>query len=664
MRACVLVVLISTSALAASKPSTAPATPAQLDAIAKRVIAEQAKALDFDDRLFLKDRVTRFTFANADKVKLANDAASEAALVIATGGSSALALSLCAEAVRQAPQEARVVANFGELLHVAKLMKDALPVLAAARALDPKAVAAVTNYANALFELGSEQEAEKAWREALTIDDRYAPAHQGLVALYLKRRDIPRAIEELFKTAEVGFSASMPNALAQVQASQLASSSPAPVPQPAAAAEAQSNRPRQGPGDRLVIPDLPNWPDRMAFVASMPGLQPLVQDIVEGGLGGSIAFAERYYGGAKPPGANKGPKKPSSSDEGAEGEEPAEPEVPVDRGGEASLPKGTPGGPFSKQPFFELELMNMYMADQLQRALDPYVSKGNAASKKMAQGLEQVAASWTPKIQNRLNAGDMAGAKQAMADCSKAGAVVADKFFVEWRDALREGWSRSKEVLELYWVSTDGIVGRIYDKEGFDFAQEVRRTTVKAALLPLAVGMTTQVAGMAIADVACLAPAGAVPPPPPPKAPQKLQIPEKEKEKCPLDGLPGIAAGAFSVEFKCDSVTAEFGEGVLVKFKRTRTGETTIGVGVGLQAKLIGGKAEAKVMVNTTFSRDGHVTSVSIDPKIGLKGTAGALKGSIGAGTSVVIDLQNGVSIAPPKPSWKVGLPGQSSENE
>lgn len=672
-----VVVFVIGTALAAPKPPVRPLTPAQLDAVAKGVIGAQAKKLEFDDRLFLKDRVTRFGFTNADKVQLANDAASEAALVIATGGNPALALSLCAEAVRQAPGEARVVGNFGELMHLTGQLREAVAVLATARSLDPKAVSVVTNYGNALFELGDQKGAEQAWRDAIALDETYAQAHEGLVALYLARHDVPKAIDELFKAAQYGVSTSMGNALGQVR--EAGTSAPIPLPPgvlsssapaqggaqagaaSAGAGAAEASRPRVGPRDRLVIPDLPNWPDRLAFVASLPSLQPLVQDIVEGGLAGSLAFAERYYGGAKPPGAGGTSQDPSptggEADTQGDADEGAEPEIPVDRGGEAGLPAGTPGGPFSRQPLFELELMNVYLADQLKQALEPYTKKGDAASKKMAKGLEQVASVWPPKIQAALARGDNAGAKQAMADCSKAARVIADKFFADWRDGTREGWARSKQALELYWVYTDGILGRIYDQAAFDFAQDVRRTTVKAALLPLAIGLTTQASGMAIADVACLAPASGVPPEPAQQAVQKLQVPGKKKEKCPFDGTPGLAAGPYSFKFDCDAVEYEFGEGVIVKFRRNfKTGEITLGVGVGVKVGVIGGQATAKVMLDTTFSSDGRVKSVSVNPTAGVSGAAGMLKGGVTVGSGMSVDLHGRVDIKPPKLGGKVGL--------
>lgn len=688
MRAFVLVVLLSSVALAAPKATVKPVTAAQLDALATRVIAEQAKKLDFEDKNFLRDRLTRFTFTNADTLQLAHDAASEAALIIATGGNPALALSLGAEAVHRAPGEARVVGNFGELLHLGQQLKEATGVLAYARTLDPKAVSIITNLGNALFELGDQKNAEQAWRDAIAIDATYAQAHEGLVALYLARHDVPNALDELFKAAELGVSTSMGNALGQVQAS----GSTAAVPPPpficgtpavggdaaagggAASAggaasgggPASSPGAHLGPGDRLIIPDLPNWPDRLAFVASMPTLQPLVQDIIEGGLAGSLAFAERYYGGAKPPGASTSPAKPpSSGEEGEGGEEAAEPVIPVDRGGEAGLPAGTPGGPFSREPLFELELMNVYLADQLKQALEPYLTKGEASSKKMAKGLEQVANVWPPKIQAALARGDNAAAKQAMADCSKAARVIADKYFAEWRDGTREGWARSKQVLELYWVTTDGILGRIYDQPGFDFAQDVRRTTVKAALLPIAIGLTTQVSGMAIADVACLAPAGGVPPEPAQQAVAKLQVPGKKKEKCPFDGTPGLAAGPYSFKFDCDAVEYEFGEGVIVKFKRNfKTGEITLGVGIGVKVGAGRVQATAKVMLDTTFSSDGQVKSVAVNPSAGLSGAASMLKGGMSVGNGMSIDLHGRVDIKAPKLSGKVGLGSDAPKPE
>lgn len=620
MRAGVLVV-----SLCCAVAHAAAAPKSEVEAIAKKVVADQSKKLDFDEKLALKERLQRFDFKNANQPKVAHDLASEAAVLGATGANPALALALCGSAIRYGVDDAHVVSNFGELLHLAKLTREAAAVLTYARTLSPKSPVVITNLANVLFELGRQKEAERAWRDAIALDEKYGPAHEGLVALYLARRDIPHAIEELFKASQWTYVPSMSNAVTQIQMSGSSATIPPPPAAAASAGQSGQSRPRVGPGDRLIIPDLPNWPDRMAFVASLQGMQPMIEDITTGGLGGSLAFAERYYGGAG---------------------------------------QGAPNHPLSRQPLFELELLNMYLADQLKKALAPYQSKGETASKKMAQGIQQAGDAWIPKIQEATARGDYQAARVAMANCSKAGRVVADKFFAEWRDATRASWSKAKEALELYWVYSDGILGRIYDQPSFDFAQQVRVTTVKVSLLPFAVGMTSQLTGMAMADVMCLAPADSAPPVPGPQPTVKLELPSKQKEKCPIEGLPSIGVGVASLSVNCESWELEAGEGVIGKVKRNfKTGATTIGIGPGIEGDFIGIKVGAKVLVNVSFDGEGRCTGFSVEPSAGISLTGKDLvSGGVGVGTAVNVDLQGHVTIDKPTTGFGIGTGGESPE--
>ena len=136
--------------------------------------------------------------------------------------------------------------------------------------------------------------------------------------------------------------------------------------------------------DRLILPTLPKWESRMAFLAAAPGLRPLSQRIMNEGLIGALEFAAQYHPEELARGMGDGlssqvlgDSSPGGGDrdddgwDGGEswGEDDLDSEGEWDGDSPSSLPQGIQLKPGYGHKLFMLELVNNYYADMIAQEL-------------------------------------------------------------------------------------------------------------------------------------------------------------------------------------------------------------------------------------------------------------------------------------------------------
>ncbi len=149
-------------------------------------------------------------------------------------------------------------------------VKTSVPVFLFAKSLYPDAPVILTNLGNSLFELYDDKSAESLYKRSLEINPDYALARHGLVNVYLKQKDIRRAMEELFKGVTGIYSESLADVKKNVRTDKK-NSPPAPpeTEEPKQGSEESQDQGSPNPNvpvDNLVLPDFPDWPDIGALV--------------------------------------------------------------------------------------------------------------------------------------------------------------------------------------------------------------------------------------------------------------------------------------------------------------------------------------------------------------------------------------------------------------
>lgn len=629
------------------------ASPAELVALASEYQKRFSGQLSFSERTEVDRALFRLRGQEPFITEAAHELSSEASAMAATGAARNLPVVLAAAAAVAEPSEPLIVNNFGTILHLLEENYDAVRVLRYGRTLEPKSPLILVNLANAVLDGGDHWTAEQYYKDAVKLDRDYTLAHQGLAAIYLRRGDAQKAIDELFRAAKTGYSMGLERAYVAAQGM---GGSPSISPGEAwGSSEGGNGSESEGEGnvpqDQLDIPMLPNWSSLQSFLAGREQLDAWANEVIEKGMWEPLAeglkMADSLFSGDWP-----------------EGEEEESSPLP--------------------RVLFQLNLLETYYSDRIQEVQNDYLARHEQLMDEWSSKLVRSADAESLELEKELN--DLKAlftqaeaANEAMEQASDPvevmahGAVVlqkildsrshvvefdeatqenrrlwesaTDQFFSEWKTLTRDTYRKEKLLLEEYWLYSNQLFGPVGPRT-IDYVNDLRKQFVYGSLAPLAlnIGVCADfVFPLGYMSPTLLAPHDnkiVIPVPDPPM--EKMNVPDKKAE-CPIKTRQKAGLGAVSMAFDCESVELEFTEGFSVSGKwNFKKKEGTLFVGGGLSARRGTGanyeEVTGKTGVYVSFDQNGNFTDVGMQSEIGVNVSVG--------GVRVGQSLQSGIGLA------------------
>ncbi|MCL6099196.1 MAG: hypothetical protein M1391_11525 [Bacteroidetes bacterium] len=223
------------------------------------------------EKIYVDDQLRRLKNNIDNPLKVAKELSSTAVYFTSTGDAKASSLIFSSAAVKEAPNDTLIVNNFGAILRMLDSTYASLKVLLYAKSLCPDAPVILTNLGNSLFELYDDKSAEYFYNRALKINSNFAYARQGLFSVYLKRKNLGKAMDELFKSVEVSYSQSLDEAQKILQSSPQYKQPEKPIgykpgEKQEAIPENENESKLNAPIYQLYFPPFPSWSDLYSFI--------------------------------------------------------------------------------------------------------------------------------------------------------------------------------------------------------------------------------------------------------------------------------------------------------------------------------------------------------------------------------------------------------------
>jgi hypothetical protein len=630
-----------------STPTLPIAPPGESFAqLVQGVLDESYGLLDADEKSIVDRQLEGLDATGAREV-------SSLALMLAATASSSehMPVALAAAAAHHAPDDALVANNLGAMLRHVGRLDDSIIVLEYALELDPTSAAILTNLGNSYLDKGMDSDAQLAYSRALAFDEDFDSAHHGMAVLWTRRGNGQLAVEHLTKAARTGFVPSMRQVYIGARAQGGAVSKPfwdviidEPQSQDDGDPEGDTDSDALPQGDRLILPTLPKWNDRMALLASAPTYVPLAQQIMDKGLLGAFVFAMQYHAddlGGPFGGDDDWGDEDSWDDDESWGEEDYwdddgdwqgdwDDDQGYDYGDSDDITlQGQPLKPIYQQKLFMLELVNDYYSGRIADELNRMAARRKEIDDRYERELEKLRQGGMMKNLERLIVSNKIYEAKALAQqVNRLGGQIADTHFYEWRDLTLSSYNRLKSVLQEYWRVSDEMTAGIYDQAVMDYVNQIRELTVYASLLPLALDLSTLPQAYALADyIAPISTEGEDLSQYRPQPMGEMVVPQKKAEECGLKGKVNFSLGPASFGVTCDSWELEFLAGVGGAYKRNfKTGETEISVLVGAKAGVgvgpASGELSAKGGLKFQFDADGNFAgwgdTGSLEAKAGI----------------------------------------------
>ncbi len=627
-------------------------------ALTQRIVEEYYGRLDPDERGYVDDLIAGLGVEGPGVLESARETSSAAVIISATASSYHMPVVLASAAAQAAPSDPLVVNNFAAALRSIGRLDESIEVLVYADNLAPYSPTILTNLGNSYLDKGMLSEAEISYSKAIAYDADFDAAHYGMSIIWVKRGNGNLAMEELAKAARGGFVPSM----RQVYIGAKGCGGSVGTPFWDVILDEGMTDSQDGDGDarpqadRLILPTLPKWGSRMAFLAAAPGLLPMAQKIIDEGLFGALIFAIQYHPEelARGMGDHLSDQMPSDSsfedddwddydwdddgweDHGWENDGEWDDEDGFDGESDYDSPSSPPQGiklkPEYGQKLFMLELVNDYYADMIAQELTQSAARRKQIDERYEREMTELKEGGQYKqLEQKIVANQIYEAKVLAQTINKLGGQIADSHFYAWRDLTLDTYGRLKSLLLEYWKMSDQVTAGIYDQDVIDYVNKIRELTVYSCFLPLALDFSTLPQAYALADyIAPIAGKDEDLSQFKPKPVGELTIPKKEAKKCELkDKLTfGIGPASFSVD--CDSWELEFLAGVGGAYKQNfKTGESEISVLVGAKAGAgVGpakGELSAKGGLTLRFDKDGNFTGWTDRGELGVKTGIGPL---------------------------------------
>ncbi len=587
-------------------------TSAEVVKIAERFLLRYMKEISYDviEKSFVDQEFSKLDADEADRYKIAQGLSSTAVFFTGTGQSKNIPAVFSAKAVTLFPEDTLIVNNFGAVLRMLDSVKTSVPVFLFAKTLCPNAPVILTNLGNSLFELYDDKSAESFYKQSLEINPDYALARHGLVNVYLKQKDIRRAMEELFKGVTGIYSESLADVKNKVKTDKK-SSPPAPPGMEERGEGSEESRDQGSPNpsvpvDNLVLPDFPDWSEIGALLHDE-----------------SIEKINKKLAGIKPTdNALKTAMEllnmtPEQKQRWYENET-------------------RPGRVLLKGNKVAMEMMEDYFNYQLKAADRNYILSDSINGVWFAQQIEQVTANDEVKIK-QLGA-DPAAYQAFLIERCNILTRINDKSFTDWRETASVRHKTYEDILVTYWVLCEQYLNRTYDINAFEELNTKRKSYVASKFGLLYTDYSFRKLQFGISNIASFASATGNCPqaPPPPEPPEEeeddVDIPDKNAVPCPFKEMKlKIGLGVCSVGIDCESIEGECGEGLIAGAKwNYKKKELTLFGGAGLKAdfgiKGIDGSsasASAKAGFELTLNKQGQAIDAAYKTEVGASATMG-----------------------------------------
>ena len=599
-----------------------------------------------EEKIFIDSELRKLDSEKKDKLTIAKGLSSTAVFFTGTGQSQNVPLVFCSRAAQLFPRDTQIVSNFGAVLRMLDSIPTSLKILLYANSICPNAPLILTNLGNSLFELFDDKSAEYFFKRALTLNPDYSLARQGLVNVYLKRKDLGSAMIELLKGAKGMYSQSMNDV--QSKAKNMKGYDPPQEPMGDKPDDQNSSSGHNATGsdghsasdDQLQLPDFPNWVDEIALIDdhSISVLEKQLAQISYEASAGMMAEAEAlqkmsdqekmvWYTNTKKPGKILGNK-------------------------------------FE----FGMNMLGEYYEAEIKKANKEYLDNCNAMNKKFTKDVEQLG-SWTESKMREIDANGKTtpeGGIEALTDygellavrCKKTMNLIKENFS-SWEKIAAKRHFQFNDLLTTYWVYCEEYLNQTYDKNEFTKLEGKRRFFVTSHYSILTADYSVRQIGFAGMNMSALATInGKCPEAPPRPAPtskeQKVKAPKKTGPPCPFEkGKLKVGLGVCSIGLDCESIEGECGEGFIAAAKwNYKKKEMTIFGGAGVKANLgilpggehnpagdalnagLGATAEAKGGLSFTFNKDGQLIDAGVTGEVSGKANLGGFSQGMNMGVS------------------------------
>jgi len=592
--------------------TTRKVTSSEVVKIAERFLLRQMKETSFDvmEKSFVDQEFSKLDVEGADIYKIAQGLSSTAVFFTGTGQSKNIPVLFSAKAVTMFPEDTLIINNFGAVLRMLDSVKTSVPVFLYAKTLCPNAPVILTNLGNSMFELYDDKSAESFYKKSLQINPDYALARHGLVNVYLKRKDIGRAMEELYKGVTGIYSESLADVKNKVKPDKK-SSPPAPpeMGEPGEGSEEGGDQDSPNPNvpvDNLVLPEFPDWSEIGA----------LLHD-------NSIEKISKKLTGIKP------------TDNALEKAMALLKMTPEQK--QLWYENETrPGRILLKGNKLAMEMMEEYFTYQLKAADRNYIRSDSINGVWFEEQVEHVTANDEAKVK-QLGA-DPAAYQAFLVERCNLLTGINDKSFVDWKEAASVRHKTYEDILMTYWVLCEQYLNRTYNSDEFEELNSKRKSYVASKFGMIYTDYSFRKLQFGLYNMASFASATGKCPqaPPPPEPPEEeeddVNIPDKNAVPCPFKEMKlKIGLGVCSVGIDCESIEGECGEGLIAGAKwNYKKKELTLFGGAGLKAdfgiKGIDGSsasASAKAGFGLTFNNKGQAIDASYKTEIGASATMG-----------------------------------------
>lgn len=612
----------------------------QMVTIATRFYNRHYKTIyDPKEKIFVEENFRKLEATGADKYKLAQGFSSTAVMMAGMGQSVDIPVVLSTKAVMLYPKDTLIVNNFGVILRMIDSVKTSLPVLLYTRKLFPGAPVILTNLGNTLFELYDDRGAEYFYKRSLKVNPDFSLATQGLVSVYLKRKDLSKALEMLFKSVQGIYSTSMKQVHEKVKYNpKYAPPSEPPVNRGPGGDEASpgENSPNPNtPIDQLYLPGFPNWSEIGALIAD-ESIQRVNKKL------GQVAASDHTLDNAM--------KMLQASPE----EQLAWYEN-----------ENRPGKILFEKQEFAMDLMEVYFQDQIDKIEKEYNYTDSINIAKFGNYIEEISAN------------DEARAAQMGADGEAWQAFLVEKcklftnankdLFGQWKQIAATRHAKYVDLLTTYWVYCEQYLNRTYNPSEFEKLNSKRKSFIAMNFGYLYTDYQIKQMQFAFANLGSLASVMGdcpkMPPPPPPPASsndENVNVPDKNVPDCPFKGKKlKIGMGVCSIGLDCESIEGECGEGLILGAKwNYKDKELTGFAGAGFKADfgvegVMKATAEGKAGFEVSYNTKNQAMDVAYKTEAGLKGSWGnvevgeTLEMKVTAGTGIDVNRTTELTLSP-----------------
>lgn len=585
--------------------------------IAHRVFQQYYNLSNLSEKLYLDRQFSLLEDKKNDPLTVAHGMSSSAVFISGLGSSINMPVAMAAKAASMFPQDTLVVSNFGAMLRLMDSIQTSLPVLLYAKSLYPGAPVILTNLANTLFELYDDRSAEDLYKRSLEINPDFSLARQGLVSVYLKQKNLGKALEELFKCAKGMYSESMNNVHDNVKHHDKYRPPQSPINEGAGnsadGATLQTNT--NSSADELRLPGFPDW-ENIGELVYDKSIKNNLKKLDELNPTGKIVDkANRFRTMSQQQKVEMGQKLLQ------------------------------PGKISNKKSVFEIELMEEYFKVRLADADRQYSEADSLEIKNIEKITEKLSAEIESRAKNM--GADLDAWQQYLIENCKTLTALNSKYFNAWKENAHIRHQSYNDLLSTYWAFCEKYLNNTYDLSDFEELNDKRKLFVSTYYRIIYTDYNLRQMTFGFSNIAAMANEVGECPKSPPKPPavektsEEIDSPEKNAPPCPFQNKKlSLGIGICTAGIDCESVELECGEGLVGGGKwNYKNKELTAIIGVGVKAnfglKAASVSLEAKSTLGVTFNSKNQIIDISGSASTGVSATLGTIQANQAAEVNI-----------------------------